>query len=142
MVSCEKYDLERTNPLDEKNPNYKYEPVIALEHYKLNAEKWYDSRIFPGAQISMIFAFRNLSIYDAEGIKISFEVNEDDINISSHVSVVGDIFANSVSVDKEYLTFSVNNNVKVNSTITISLKLSDGLGNMWDENIELEVLEK
>jgi hypothetical protein len=140
ITGCEFFELERDNPLDTKSKNYNPQPEIIYYEYKLlDTHYWYSSKIEPGATVAIYIVLKNISIYDAHSITAEYIVNEDYVNVSSTISVIGDIFANSYSAEKENIVLTINQDTPKETIIPISMTLKDEQNKTWHISFNLTV---
>ncbi len=148
LVGCDLIELERDNPFDSNSKNYNQQsnnensrPEIIYHSYKLlTSQSWYSDHIKPGATIAVCVVLKNTSKYDAKNVAAVYSIDKSYIDGGINtLSVIGDIYSNNLSIDKEHLVFTVSKNATVGGKINISMTLKDEYGNTWNISFSLVV---
>jgi hypothetical protein len=131
-------DLTRDNPFDAEGESYNLLPKITYSHYKiLDTQNWYSDKIIPGATVAINFVFQNTSNFDAKNVIADYVIDETNIEVSEKNSVIGDIYANNLSVEKANIVFTINENAITGIEIPLDISLKDEAGNSWQFKISL-----
>ncbi|MDR1654263.1 MAG: hypothetical protein LBS01_11595 [Prevotellaceae bacterium] len=139
-------NLKRDNPLDEKNnANMKDGVALKFDSYNVYSDNNDDGIINKGETIKLNICIKNNGTSTAESVKVNFSTTSQYISNLTPTTAInyGDIAAGSVKwyqYESYYvIQFSVSNSTPANTKIPISLSITDGNGNSFNDSFDVPV---
>ena len=151
FAGCEDVEflnLKRDNPLDEKNnANIQGGVAIKYDSYYVYSDNNNDDVINKGETVKLNVSLKNTGTNNATAVKASFSTTSSYVSGFTPISQIsyGDISAGA-TVWKGYsqysdyaIQFTVSNTTPANTSIPISMDITDGDGNTWTSSFNVTV---
>jgi hypothetical protein len=149
FAGCEDVEflnLKRDNPLDGKNnANMQGGVALKFDSYNVYSDNNSDEIINKGETVRLNVGVRNTGVKNAGAVKVTFSTTSQYVSNLTPTTAVsyGDISAGSVkwySYESYYvIQFTVSNLTPANTKIPISLSITDGNGNNFDDSFDVSV---
>ncbi len=147
LFGCEKWDLERDNPLDNNVAVSNNEPAdITYKKYEVYSDDNNDGLITKGETVELKVYLKNIGGKTANAVDASFSTTSPYASVLSNSYDVsyGNMASNDEVSGQYYyygysLKFKVSNSTPVDTDISFSINITDEDGHSWQETFSITV---